>query len=111
MQHRAVSLGCRESHREPAARLGTTEEHIGQSRAEGLSGQPGEQDGCRPRGPWHRNRHPRVHDDDGVAVDRRDLGDELILTTRQSERRPVETFTLGQLRRTDDDNRDVGCAS
>ena len=110
VQHRAVRLGGRDRDRQPPARLGITEQDIGQRVAHGLPGEPGLDHRGDLVGPRHQHRHAGVDHDDGPWIDRRDPPDQLILAAGQGQAGPVEALALGQVGRADHHDRGVGLA-
>jgi hypothetical protein len=79
VQHRAVGLGGRDRDRQPAARLGPPEQHVGERGAHLLARQPRVADRRDLVRPGQQDRHAGVHHHDRPFVHRRHPPDEFVL--------------------------------
>ena len=91
-----LAHGAQEGHREPAARVHVTAEHVGQAVAPLLARQPGEDECVGVRDDVVERVGPAADHDDhhGHAVRRR-LGDEVELLGREPEVRDVAELAGG----------------
>jgi len=92
-QHRHVLVPSTPGHREPTTRFGRAEQDVGESVAELLAWEPGDQHRSHLVPPRHRHRAIGIDHDDGAGVDSGHRPHQRVLTTRKTEGDPVETFT------------------
>ena len=98
--------------RQLARRSHVAEEHVGDGVAALLPRVPGHEHRRHVAEPRHRDRAAALEHDDGARVERRDVGDELILAAREVEADAVagadEALALVGGGEPDDDDRGVG---